>query len=219
MKDKFMFFVNFKETADKLPDDLRLKFYDAMTDYVFNGIEPDDVVVSALITAIKPSLDKEDGRKNNGGNHNPTGKNQFLKEKEIEQNQKQLKYLRSIPVNSGQTGQTRSIPLETETETETRNISPLCMSPQRVDDKQIDIEEAIKAKKFVKPSIEEIRAYCRERENTINAERFFDFYQSKGWKVGNQPMKDWRAAVRTWERSENARSGSNTTDDDEKCWF
>ena len=81
MKDKFMFFVNFKETADKLPDDLRLKFYDAMTDYVFNGIEPDDVVVSALITAIKPSLDKEDGRKNNGGNHNPTGKNQFLKEK------------------------------------------------------------------------------------------------------------------------------------------
>jgi hypothetical protein len=93
------------------------------------------------------------------------------------------------------------------------------MSPQRVDDKQIDIEEAIKAKKFVKPSIEEIDTYCRERKNSINAERFFDFYQSKGWKVGNQPMKDWRAAVRTWERSENARSGSNTTDDDEKCWF
>ena len=86
-------------------------------------------------------------------------------------------------------------------------------------EKQIDIEEAIKAKKFVKPTIEEILTYCRERKNSINAERFFDFYQSKGWKVGNQPMKDWRAAVRTWERSENARSGSNTTDDDEKCWF
>ena len=85
-------------------------------------------------------------------------------------------------------------------------------------EKQIDIEEAIKAKKFVKPTIEEILTYCRERKNFINAERFFDFYQSKGWKVGNQPMKDWRAAVRTWERSENSRSGSNTTDDDEKCW-
>ena len=85
-------------------------------------------------------------------------------------------------------------------------------------EKQIDIEEAIKAKKFVKPTIEEIDTYCRERKNSINAERFFDFYQSKGWKVGNQPMKDWRAAVRTWERSENARSGTNTTYDDEKCW-
>ena len=59
MKNKFTFFDNFKETADKLPDDLRLKFYDAMTDYVFKGIEPDDIVVSALIMAIKPYLDNE----------------------------------------------------------------------------------------------------------------------------------------------------------------
>ena len=62
MRDKFMFFDNFKETADRLPDDLRLKFYDAMTDYVFKGIEPNDAIISALITAIKPSLDKEDKR-------------------------------------------------------------------------------------------------------------------------------------------------------------
>ena len=62
MADKFMFFENFKQTADRLPDELRLKFYDAMTDYVFKGIEPDDAVISALITAIKPSLDKEDHR-------------------------------------------------------------------------------------------------------------------------------------------------------------
>ena len=86
-------------------------------------------------------------------------------------------------------------------------------------EKQIDLEEVIKAKKFVKPTLEQIFTYCQERKNSVNAERFFDFYQSKGWKVGNQPMKDWRAAVRTWERSENARSGANTTDDDEKCWF
>ena len=199
MTNKFMFFENFKETADKLPDELRLKFYDAMTDYVFKGIEPDDVVISALITAIKPSLDKEDGRKNNGGNHNPTGKNQFLKEKEIEQNQKQLKYLRSIPVNSGQIGQTRSIPLETETET--GNITPLSMSPQRVDDTQLDLKEAIaKTKRFVKPTVEEITAYCREKNKSVDAERFWNFYESKGWKVGKNPMKDWRAAVCNWAK-------------------
>ena len=44
--------------------------------------------------------------------------------------------------------------------------------------------------------------YCRERGNGVDPERFVDFYAAKGWKVGNQPMKDWRAAVRTWEKRE-----------------
>lgn len=56
------------------------------------------------------------------------------------------------------------------------------------------------AKKFEKPTLEEIADYCRERNNSISPEAFFDFYESKGWKVGNQPMKDWKAAVRTWEK-------------------
>lgn len=61
---------------------------------------------------------------------------------------------------------------------------------------------------FHPPPVEEVKAYCEERKNNVDPERFVDFYASKGWKVGNQSMKDWRAAVRTWERSENARSGT-----------
>ena len=57
------------------------------------------------------------------------------------------------------------------------------------------------SKKFVKPTVEEIDAYCRERNNTIDAESFFNFYESKGWLVGKSPMKDWKAAVRTWEKN------------------
>ena len=71
MKDKFIFWQNFKEAADKLPDDLRLKFYDAITDYAFNGVEPDDTVVKALIAAIKPSLDREEKR---GGSREGAGR-------------------------------------------------------------------------------------------------------------------------------------------------
>jgi len=54
--------------------------------------------------------------------------------------------------------------------------------------------------RFQKPTIDEIRVYCSERNNGINAESFYDFYESKGWKVGSSPMKDWKAAVRTWEK-------------------
>nr|WP_314635885.1 DUF6291 domain-containing protein [uncultured Oribacterium sp.] len=57
-------------------------------------------------------------------------------------------------------------------------------------------------KRFSPPSAAEVREYCRERENTVDAESFVDFYAAKGWKVGNAPMKDWKAAVRTWEKRE-----------------
>lgn len=57
---------------------------------------------------------------------------------------------------------------------------------------------------FTPPTEEEVKAYCLERKNNVDAQRFVDFYASKGWKVGNQPMKDWRAAVRTWERDRDA---------------
>lgn len=56
--------------------------------------------------------------------------------------------------------------------------------------------------RFQKPSLEEIRSYCQERGNKVDPEQFFNFYESKGWVVGKSPMKDWRAAVRTWEKRE-----------------
>lgn len=62
-------------------------------------------------------------------------------------------------------------------------------------------EEPKKVKRFTPPTLEEVKAYCTERGNSVDPETFIDFYSSKGWKVGNQPMKDWKAAVRTWEKS------------------
>lgn len=60
-------------------------------------------------------------------------------------------------------------------------------------------------KRFVKPTADEVRAYCAERGNHVDAQAFVDFYAAKGWKVGNAPMKDWKAAVRTWEQRDTAQ--------------
>lgn len=54
---------------------------------------------------------------------------------------------------------------------------------------------------MTKPTIEEIAEYCKKRGNNVDAEQFWDHYQSKGWLVGKSPMKDWQACVRTWERN------------------
>lgn len=62
--------------------------------------------------------------------------------------------------------------------------------------------------KFSIPKVEDIELYCKERRNTVDAAAFFDFYQSKGWKVGTAPMKDWKAAVRTWEKRTPSRQGN-----------
>lgn len=59
-------------------------------------------------------------------------------------------------------------------------------------------------KRFTAPTVEEVAAYCRERGNRVEAQRFVDFYTAKGWRVGSSPMKDWRAAVRNWETRDNA---------------
>lgn len=72
-----------------------------------------------------------------------------------------------------------------------------------------DVDENVKSprktnkptSRFVKPTIEEIREYCDERCNTVDVERFYDYYESNGWMVGKNKMKDWKAAVRTWERN------------------
>ena len=55
--------------------------------------------------------------------------------------------------------------------------------------------------RFVPPSLEDVQAYCDERNNSVDAQRFIDYYTSNGWKVGKNPMKDWKAAVRNWERT------------------
>ncbi|MDD3807374.1 MAG: hypothetical protein PHE86_04985 [Candidatus Marinimicrobia bacterium] len=52
------------------------------------------------------------------------------------------------------------------------------------------------------PSLEQVKEYCKERKNNVDPEKWFDFYQAKGWMIGRNKMKDWRAAVRTWERME-----------------
>lgn len=62
-------------------------------------------------------------------------------------------------------------------------------------------------KRFTPPMVEDVESYCRERGNAVDAQRFVDFYASKGWKVGSSGMKDWRAAVRNWERQDNTKNG------------
>ena len=65
--------------------------------------------------------------------------------------------------------------------------------------------------RFTPPTLDDIKAYCIERQNNVDCERFYDFYSSKGWMVGKNKMKDWKAAVRTWEKSDKDKPTTKKT--------
>ncbi len=75
----------------------------------------------------------------------------------------------------------------TETETETINDNV--------------INKKNKVSKNLKPTFDEVRQYCAERNRGVDAEKFFNYYESNGWKVGKNSMKNWKAAVHTWEKN------------------
>lgn len=68
-----------------------------------------------------------------------------------------------------------------------------------IDKDSID-NTADKPQRFTPPTAEEVAAYCKERNNNVDPQSFIDFYDSKGWMIGKNKMKDWKAAVRTWEK-------------------
>jgi hypothetical protein len=185
MRDKFVFFRNFKTVADSLPDDLKLKFYDAITAYVFDEVEPEEAVIAALVNAIKPSLDKDDKR---GGLRVGAGapKNNHNAKNEDENNQKQSKTIKDNQNNQSF--------LEIRSKKQEKNISS---------DKSSDIfQKKNTNEKFKKPTIEEVREYINERNcaNVVDAQKFFDYFETGGWHDSEgKPVKNWKQKLITWE--------------------
>ena len=76
-------------------------------------------------------------------------------------------------------------------------------TPIKEEEEQEEEQEQEKHKRFVKPNRENVREYMSELQMTDLSQRFVDYYESNGWKVGKNPMKDWKAAVRTWKQQNN----------------
>ena len=108
-------------------------------------------------------------------------------------------------VNAANRAGKKAEPATTEEKSETKKPEP----------------EKPKAKKFIKPTVEEIAAFCKEKKYTVNAQQFFNYYESNGWKIGRNAMKSWQAAVQNWntrEKANNKAAGTmwenNSTDAD-----
>ena len=186
MKDGFIFYQSFYEAARGLDPETRLSFYDALTAYALGGWEPEieDPVANALFCMAKPQLDANEKRRENGGKGGRPAKEKPMVF-ENEENEK---------------------PMVSEID---ENEKPKEKVKEKVKDKEKE-KEKVKEKdkergaRFTPPTPQEVRAYCQERVRegrpAVNPEAFMAFYEANGWRVGKNPMKDWKAAVRTWEQ-------------------
>lgn len=195
MRDSFMFFRNMRDIIKSVPRELQLELREAIEDYVFDGVEPTDWAFKAIIQSIKPSLEYV-------GRGAPKG-NQNAKKEEIEEvknNSKQIKQKNQL--NGIELFETKKQEAKAETKEETKV-------------KKDNLTVIQKKQNFQKPTFEEVDAYCQERNNGVDVARWFDYYTANGWKVGKNPMKDWRAAVRTWEKGSVAAPASRKSADDD----
>lgn len=110
------------------------------------------------------------------------------------------------------------------TSTSTNNLTsdqPAANQQLTTNEKEKQQEQGIKPRKrFTPPTVDEVAAYCRERGNGVDAQRFVDFYTASGWMRGKTPVKDWKACVRTWEQNNDERNGGKKsvgTYDDIAC--
>lgn len=186
-QNKFAFFANFAESIRNLPKDKQPMAYQALCEYGIYGILPEDESLRLMCLMSKASIFKQDGRKNNGGNHNPTGTNQHTK-----------------LVNSSQSGQIRSKLVNSsqflykqETETETKT-----------EEKEEKKEESIRGA-FTPPTLEEVLTYAKDMNSIAGAggfmcsrqtaTDFFNHYDRQGWILGNgNHMTKWKPALKVW---------------------
>lgn len=188
-RKQFTFYESFFTAISRIrkkPD--RADAYDAIAAYALYGQEPDlDKLPDSAAIAfelIRPTLDASKRKAESGkagGKSKQTGSKHQASGKQTgstgEANRKR-----------GETGTEKEGEKEKEEEIENECYSPPTPSPGEP------------RKRFVPPTVEEVRLYCLERGNGIDPQSFVDHYKARGWKYnGNVPMKDWKAAVRTWE--------------------
>lgn len=201
MKNSFVLYTEIIDVVMQLSNEQKGLLFQAILDYQ-NGKEPDlsDPIVRIAFTPIKQTLDRNNK------------KWELERQKRSDAGKKGMakrwgKITNDNSVITPITNDKSVIPVITNDNTAYQDITKITVNANanvnaNVNENVNVIESRGKTRAFTPPSLEEVSEYCSERKNHVNAQTFIDFYTSKGWMIGKSKMRDWKAAVRTWERRE-----------------
>ncbi|WP_300414083.1 DUF6291 domain-containing protein [uncultured Oscillibacter sp.] len=170
--DAFLFYRSYRESLNGMTQKDQLATLLAIIDYALYGVEPTlkAKMPAAVFTVARPIIDANNARRAGGK------KGGRPKKKTI------------------------GFPDEETIGFENEKPDALYNEEMKNEKEPPNSPPRGKRERFTPPTVEDVAAFCLERKNGIDAEEFCAFYSSKGWRVGSSPMKDWRAAVLTWEK-------------------
>lgn len=202
-RDGFVFYESFYDAIRYLPDDIQLTVYKMLCEYALYGTEPEtnDNVAQGFFKLMKPQIDANVKRRENGSKATKS---------EPKPNLDATKEGANLNLDLTKEGANPNLDasgIEPNPNLDLTEPEPKDKVKDKVKDKdkykaKEKEKEREREKSFRPPSLGEVTAYCQERGNLVNPERFIDFYASKGWMIGSNKMRDWKAAIRTWERRE-----------------
>ena len=182
MKDSFVLYTKYLDNIQALSMEQRGMLFTSLMLYV-SGQEPEemDPVTAMAFSFIKSQMDKDIEKYNETcAKRSEAGKLGGRPKK-----QEEAKKANGFSENQKKQGKAKKADNEYEYEYDNDLL-----------------KENTKRKVFSTPTVDDVRAYCLERNNKVDPQQFVDFYESKGWMIGKNNMTEWKAAVRTWERSE-----------------
>lgn len=191
MRESIVFYRSFYEAIKELPAEEFRNAVMAIMEYGLNDSEIDTSgVAKAILIMAKPQIDKNNKRYENGlrGGTKPK-RNQNETNPEPNPNRTVTK-VEPTPNQNG-------------TKAEPKRTNPEPNDNDNVNDNVNDIKESEeKMPRFYPPTLEELKKYIADNKYNVDPERFIDYYTANGWTVGKNRMKDWKAAVRNWDRSQ-----------------
>ena len=208
-RESFIFHKDWYFAIKKRSSELRVEIYDAIMEKVFEGTQKElSDIASVVMDLISPQIDRDTekwldtrekrslaGKKHKG--------NQYSK---VEQTEQSGTNGTSVPtmgqMEHNETNGTVSVSVSVSDNVSVDNNSVILE-----ENKDTNVSIKKETKRFIKPTIQEIQAYVFEKGYTFDAEAFYAFYESNGWKVGKNPMKNWKMACTTWAK--NRRNNNN----------
>lgn len=178
MRDSIVFYDSWGRMICDLPNEQAATLIKMVFNYTFNDLvsESDDITVNAVFGMIREKLD-EDADK-----------------------WEETRRARSEAGKRGNEVRWGNRKISQSDKERSQNIAKIAVS----DSVSVSVsDKEIKRSRFTPPSLDDVSNYVKDKGYNIDPEAFIDFYTSKGWKIGKDTMKDWRAAVRTWARRDN----------------
>lgn len=201
-------FPNFRETINALPQKNRGRAWEVLIEIAFGNeifaqnLQKEKLPVQIAVKSLLPLLKlRNKGGAPLGNQNNISGRRKEQVQSQPNSNPIVSQMLANSKPNVSQMlPNSNPIPFINNNNNINNNIN---------NNFEKEKESKERSPRFKKPTVEELSAFCKENNLlNVDVQRFIDYYESKGWKVGNAPMKSWQAAARNWERMQRERKGA-----------